>query len=145
MGIEKQNTPRKVTSKPDVGEQAITFSFRYFTDKKDFSLDYFNGQARDKLKAYEALHEKMAQLSEFTTEQCKQNGKISGCEGIPYVNFNQGFKSIIDNCEIISRDSKMSVFRFGNQNYRLICKTGIKDNNVLYIIGMDWNFSAYPH
>ena len=44
-----------------------------------------------------------------------------------------------------SNDQKVIVFRFGgNSSYRLL---GVKGNesNVLYVIGYDFDFSAYNH
>ena len=44
-----------------------------------------------------------------------------------------------------SSDEKVIVFRFGiNSGYRLL---GIKgnDSNILYVIGYDFDFSAYDH
>ena len=140
----KDNKVEKITTIP-VKENKISFNFMYLTNKKDYNFDFFNLDKANKLKAYISLHDKMQQLSEITMQDCKARGKISGSENIKYNDFNESFKSILKNIEIVSKDSSLCVIRFNQQNYRLICKTGIIDNDVLYVIGFDFNYSAYNH
>lgn len=54
-------------------------------------------------------------------------------------------RDYLKNSEIITKDSKEAVFRFGNQQYRLICKDDLNHPNLMHIIAFDFDFSAYNH
>lgn len=140
----KDNRNTKVNSQP-LRENKISFNFMYLTNKKDYNFDFFDKNKTNRLAAYDKLHEKMKELSKITMQQCKERMKISGSESIKYNEFNESFKSILDNTEIVSKDSSLAVIRFFQNKYRVICKTGIIDNNVLYVIGFDFDYSAYNH
>lgn len=140
----KDNKNTKVSLQPQ-REGKISFNFMYLTNKKDFNFDYFAKDKSNKLIAYSTLHDRMQELSNITMQECKARYKTQGAEAIGYKSFNKGFQSILDNVEIVSKDSSLSVIRFNQNNYRMICKTGIMDNNVLYVIGFDFNYSAYDH
>jgi hypothetical protein len=45
----------------------------------------------------------------------------------------------------LSEDSKIIVFRFNNQKSRILGVRSQECNSILYIIGYDWDFSAYNH
>ncbi len=126
-------------------EDKILFSFRYMTSKKEYSFDYFKKNKGEKIAVYEAFYEKMKKLSDLTMQECIERGKISGCEAIPFASFSEGFKSILNEIEIVSNDSQLAVFRFYKNDYRLVCKRGITNKNVLYVIGYDFNYTAYGH
>lgn len=123
----------------------ISFSFKYLTSNKNHSFDYFNSDMRNCYTAYEALVERMRELCCIDMDCAKARGKVSGCEPIPYKRLSSSMKSICDSVEVISKDSSLSVFRFNQNNYRLLCKTDLNHPNLLYIIGFDFNYSAYDH
>lgn len=123
----------------------LSFNFKYLTKNSKYNFDYFEKDIRKRHDAYDKLYTRLKELSANNFMFWKQAGKISGCEPIPYDRFNDPFKSVLSNVEIVSPDSQLAVFRFSNNDYRIIGKQGIKEDNVIYIIGFDFNFSAYDH
>ncbi|MBR1736421.1 MAG: hypothetical protein IJ736_05325 [Firmicutes bacterium] len=61
---------------------------------------------------------------------------------LEYGCFKESFQGILDGIPIISRDSKLTVYRFGKNNYRIICK---HKDNIMYVIRFDFDYSAYDH
>ena len=45
----------------------------------------------------------------------------------------------------LSNDTKLIIFRFNKQNWRLIDYKSSNFKSVLHIIGFDFNFTAYKH
>ena len=45
----------------------------------------------------------------------------------------------------MSDDSKIIVIRFDNKNKRILGVKSQECDSILYIIGYDWNFTAYEH
>lgn len=118
----------------------IAFSFKYLSNNNAYGK-----KAVDKADIHAELFERMIQLSHVSIMKARAEGKIQGCEPIKYGKFNTQMKTVLDNIEIIQKDSTLSVFRFGNQKYRMICKSDDAHANVLYIIGFDIDFTAYNH
>lgn len=141
----------KKKSKDTISQSAIqplsniSFSFKYLTSNKEHSFAYFNSDMRNSHTAYEALVQRMQELCNTDMNYAKMIGKISGCEPIPYKRLSPSMQSICDSVEVISKDSSLSVFRFNQNNYRLLCKTDINHPNLLYVIAFDFNYSAYDH
>lgn len=143
---DKANQSAKVRVMPvSPTPQNITFSFRYLVSNKKYSFKYFRKNTRNSSDAYEALIDRMQQLCKQNMNSAKASGKISGCEPIPYKSFSSNMQSILDHIDIVSRDSFLTVFRFGGNDYRLICKTDLQHPNILHVIAFDFDFSAYSH
>ena len=123
----------------------ISFNFKYLTKNKAHNFAYFNGDMRKSHDAYEALVERMQVLCCIDMNWAKQVGKIAGCEPIPYKALSSSMQMICDGIEIISKDSSLSVFRFSQNDYRLLCKTDLDHSNLLYVVGFDFDYSAYDH
>ena len=68
----------------------------------------------------------------------------TGYEMIPFSDFKLNLDSIKRNLKL-SSDSKMIVFRFNNQNARILGVRSQECNSILYIVGYDWDYSAYDH
>lgn len=123
----------------------IAFSFKHLTNNKQHCFSYFRNEMRNSHAAYEALVKRMQELCNIDMNGAKQMGKISGCEPMPYKELSETIQKICDGTGIISKDSSLSVFRFNQNNYRMLCKTDINHSNLLYIIAFDFDFSAYDH
>ena len=88
---------------------------------------------------------RLSEISQYDVGALQINGKIIGCEGIPYANFYQSPQEVLKNSGIVSNDSKLLVFRFHQNKYRLICKSDVEDGSILYILCFDFDHSAYHH
>ena len=122
-----------------ISRNKIAFSLEYLTKNKSYTFAFFDGRIRDELQARQSLSELLKNLSAETWVGIAQIGKRTQCgfETLPAVQLNfspDGYE--------FSRDEKVWVFRFGSQQYRLI---GIQDSNVLYVLGYDFDHSAYNH
>ena len=123
----------------------IVFSFEFWTTNAKYNFEYFKKSLRDKEKAYDELHSKLHELSGMSILEVKERSKERGAEYLPYSRFSPSFLSILNNTGIVTPDSKLKVIRICNQNYRLICKEGVQDSKVLYLLGIDFDYSAYDH
>lgn len=146
MEIKDKSKRKDKVSKEDIKPLShISFSFRYLTTNGNFNFSYFGRDIRKSKEAYEKLLERMIELCNQDMSTAKSRGKIQGCEPIPYKQLSQSMQIICNAIEIIAKDSSLSVFRFGQNNYRLLCKTDIIHPNLLHIIAFDFDFSAYNH
>lgn len=121
----------------------LCFSFSHMTSNNRYSFKKVD--AGNKTNAYEKFIGKLAELSGIDVIEAHQLGKIRGMEKIPYKQLSESMKQICIDTGIVSKDSKVAVFRFNNQNYRMICKDDIMHPNLMHIIAFDFDFSAYDH
>lgn len=149
MSKKKQITDKRndVVKKSNVTvkKSLVSFNFMYLTDNKEHNFDFFRKDMRERHDAYQELCKRLKELSCNNMDFWKKAGKLRGCEPIPYESFSDTFKSILSQIEIVSTDSQLAVFRFSNSDYRIIGKAGIFEENTIYIIGFDFNHSAYNH
>lgn len=143
MGIKKPQQ-RKISAKSVISrgghcDQFPAISFRYLTTNKKYNFEYHKDQKE--------LSEMMLSLSERIVELTTQSysywlglNKYKGCEILDFWQFNSMKPKGIE----LSNDEKVYVFRFNQQNYRL-CGVRVDKCPTLYIIGMDFNYSAYNH
>ena len=119
------------------------FSFKYYdkANKQHSFVHFDKGKQRDKLPAYESLLDKLTQLSSTSMLELSGISKNTAFETLSYNQFNENLKNVFQRCEL-PPDSKLTVFRFCNQQYRIICSS---DDNIFYIIAFDFNYSAYKH
>ena len=143
---KKTKKPEKISGKPQITQVTkICFSFEYVTTNKNYNFDIFTKDKSKKCTAYDALFERMSELSQINTIEALQRGKKSGLEKIPVNQLSKSMQDICKGIDIISNDSKLIVFRFYNHNYRLICKDDIIHPNLMYVIAFDFDYSAYNH
>ena len=119
----------------------ITLSFQYSIKNKKYTIE---GKLKEKDKCNKImleLFEKLYEISSLTWKELKNKPKNSGYETIPISSFNINFDSIKEELSL-SNDSKIIIFRFCKQDYRIL---GVQRQDTLYIIGYDWNFNAYNH
>ena len=126
-------------------ELNISFSFEYSVNKK-YSIEYITKKKKEKCNdIIFDLFKKLEELSKMKFVDFQNRPKNSGYEMIPISELN--FK-INENCMkslCLSEDSKIIVFRFHNQNCRLLLAQSRKCSSLFYVIGYDWDFSAYDH
>ena len=142
----KQNNSVKKSENIVESRPLVSFNFKYLTDNKKFNFDYFKDM-RIRHDAYKTLCDRLQELSAYDVMTLRGMSKQQGCEAIPYSDFNDSFQAVLNKVEIVSKDSKLLIFRFNKGNYRIIVKSGILDKheNILHIIGFDFDYSAYDH
>lgn len=123
----------------------IVISFKYSVKDKRYTIES-KVQNRQKCNEdIEKLFERLKDISRTTWRELQNKPKEVGYEMIPISRFNINMDSIKDELRL-SEDSKIIVFRFGKgQKYRLLGVTCKDCSSILYIIGYDWNYSAYNH
>lgn len=118
----------------------LAFSFAHVTKKKNYNFSHFKSDARKENDARRGLDELMQEISRHTLLELRGRSKESfgGFERIPRarIHFHPSWN--------FPEDENVWIFRFKSSDYRMLC---IKDKKreVLYIIGFDFDFSAYDH
>lgn len=144
MGIKKQGKPKKI-SKETVSrrggqcDQYPAISFRYLTTNKDYNFEYFKDVSK-KENMFVRLTEYMADMTSKSYAELIVAAKEQGCEMIEYWRFH----SMKPNGLSLAKDEKLYIFRFSKQDYR-VCGVRIDSCPTMYIIGFDFNYSAYNH
>lgn len=127
----------KVCNVPDF---SVFFNFQYITSDKKFNFDYINKNDKKISKDLLLLLQKISQSS---WEELRTKGKHNGgFEVIEYSNFKESIAGNIKHKKI-TKDTKLYVFRFGGDKYRMI---GYKSNSckaALHILGFDFNHTLY--
>ncbi len=122
----------------------IILSFKYSIKDKKHSIEHIFKTKDNNKKIIKNLFEKFEELSNLTWKELQNRPKQSGYETIPISEFRINLDNIKKDLELAD-DSKIIVFRFNNQNSRLLGVKSSQCKSVLYIIGYDWDFSAYRH
>lgn len=125
----------------------ITFSFEYSVNSK-YSIEYITKKSKEKCNdIIFALFQKLEELSKLRFVDLQNRPKESGYEMIPISELNFKIDNKIKQGLGLSNDSKVIVFRFNKQKCRLILAKSTKSQctNLLYVLGYDWDFSAYNH
>ncbi len=122
----------------------IILSFKYSISNKDYTIEKVV-KAKEKCnKIIDKLFKKLEEISKLTWEELQNRPHETGYEMIPISEFKISLESIKRELQL-SDDSKIIVFRFNNQNNRLLGVRSKECNSILYIIGYDWDYSAYDH
>ena len=118
----------------------LAFSFAHVTEKKNFNFSHFKSDARKENDARRGLDELLQELSRHSMLQLRDRGKeaFGGFEKLPRgrVRFNPSWN--------LPEDENVYIFRFKSGGYRMLCVKD-KKREVLYIIGFDFDHSAYDH
>lgn len=144
----KNNSKKEKFNKKQASENAIqncpvfpVFCFSCITNNNHYNFEFYKND-KEKNNALSELYEKIQFISGYTWKEFMLLRKEIGMETIPISQLNF---AINDKVGItITHDEKFISIRFGNQDKRLI---GIKRSGcpILYIIGFDFDFSAYKH
>ena len=122
----------------------IILSFKYSVKNKNYTIEK-KTKAKEKCnKIIQNLFERLEEISKLTWEESQNRPREAGYEMIPI----HEFKINLDNIKkdlILSDDSKIIVFRFNNQKCRILGVRSQECSSILYIIGYDWDYSAYDH
>lgn len=136
---KQKETPR-ITLSEQTKEGRVAFSFAHITTNKHYSFSFFKDDLRKDLETRKGFDELLQTLSRSTWEEVLQRRReaFGGYETIPRssIHFQPSWN--------LAEDNKVCVFRFRNSDCRML---GIKakHDNVLYIIGFDFDFTAYDH
>jgi hypothetical protein len=117
------------------------FSFRYMTTANKYTFKHFGNNMRDAHAAYESLHSRLYEISNHKWWHWYDLGyKSNG--GLEMINAHQLRFSPAENSML--DDKKVIVLKFYRGKYRII---GLKqeNNDTLFVIGFDFDFSAYDH
>lgn len=124
--------------------ESIILSFKYSIKDKKHSIEHIFKTKDNNKKTIQNLFEKFEELSNLTWKELQNRPKQSGYETIPISEFKINLDNIKKDLELAD-DSKIIVFRFNNQKSRLLGVKSAKCKSILYIIGYDWDYSAYKH
>lgn len=122
----------------------IVLSFKYSIKSKKYTTEKITKSKEKCNKSIQNLFERLEEISNLTWLDLQNKPKETGYEMIPISNFNISFDNIKRPLSL-SEDSKIIVFRFNNQKSRILGVRSQECNSILYIIGYDWDFSAYNH
>ena len=137
-----QNEKEKVKSSVQPISK-VCFSFEHFTTNKSYNTNYFF--KKHDTKGYQSFVEKLKELSCKNYSELILLGKEKGFETINYSELKDNMKTLCKNTSVVSSDSKLTISRFCNQEYRILLKSDINHNNLLYVIALEMDYSAYNH
>ena len=124
---------KKNSATERVCKQDVSFSFTFMTTNNRFNFKACD----EKIKAL--LIDRLEEISKHEFAYWMGKDKKHGLEMLPaeIIRFSP------NNLQLTS-DDKVIVFRFGREQYRIICfKLG--NCPILHIIGFDLKFNAYKH
>ncbi len=122
----------------------ITISFKYSVKDKRYLIETITSAKEKCNKLINNFFKRLEEISILTWKELQNRPKETGYEMIPISEFKLNFGNLKKELNL-SNDSKIIVFRFNNQKCRML---GIRSNecsSILYIIGYDWDYSAYKH
>ena len=124
----------------------IILSFKYSVKTKDYTIEKITKKSKEKCNdiIYE-LHEKFRELSNMRLLDFQNKPKSTGYEMLPLYELNVVIDEQIKRELDLANDSKIIVFRFNKQKCRLLLVQSKKCPALLYVIGYDWDYSAYKH
>ena len=132
---KKINNLKTFENNNETDNRRLSVSFEIITTNSKFNFNYFSSKMiRDKAKAYDELHRLLAEISNSYFKKLMNKIKNKGLEKLEDINFKP--------CKQLYNDENIYVMRFNQQKYRLIF---ILRDNIVYIIGFDFNYSAYNH
>ncbi len=133
LKMTKPTQPVKVPDKP-------VLSFAYLTTNSKYNFDYFGKDKHNRITAKAELIDRLIQLTQETWVYWQSLSKFQG--GLETLKASDICFSPKD--YEFSEDEKVIVFRFCSGDYRII---GFQNSSspTYYIIGFDFNYSAYDH
>lgn len=131
--VRNQGEQNKVQLGKGKRKEHPAVSFRYVTNNNKYSLKKALGDKEISL----ALVECIAEITSRSYEHFFSLPKGQGFETLPLYCINFSPNSLE-----LSNDTKVIVHRFDKGKKRLI---GFKDGQVLYVIGIDYDHTAYDH
>lgn len=133
-----------MNNKCQANNEKILLSFKHSINNKKYKIDNITSAKVKCNKIMKTLFEKFEEISNLTWRELQNRPKQTGYETIPISEFKINLDNIKSELNL-SDDSKIIVFRFNNQDSRLLGVRSCECSSILYIIGYDWDFSAYNH
>ena len=124
----------------------IILSFKYSVKTKDYTIEKITKKSKEKCNdiMYE-LYEKFRELTSMKLVDFQNKPKTTGYEMLPLYEFNVAIDEELKEELELENNNKIIVFRFNKQKCRLLMVQSKKCPSLLYVIGYDWNYSAYKH
>lgn len=121
----------------------IHFCFQHITSKKKYGMEYmFSNKVNNRV--YKDLLNFIYSISQSNWTELKTKGKDSG--GYETLQLGTLKHDISDSYDTtLTKDTKLIVFRFGGNKYRII---GYKNKSCtpnFNVLGFDFDFSLYNH
>ncbi|MCI8640698.1 MAG: hypothetical protein HFJ59_02335 [Clostridia bacterium] len=133
-----------MNNKCSANNEKILLSFKYSINNRDYTIKNITTAKKKCNREIENLFKKLEEITNLTWKELQNRPKQTGYETIPISEFNICLDNIKQDLNL-SDDSKIIVFRFNSQKSRLLGVKSYECSSILYIIGYDWNFSAYNH
>ncbi len=143
MKIKNNHQECKVSLVSPKPLEKICFGFEYLSHNGHYGLKVIGNNRKADICI--ALLLKLQELSKIDIVRAHEIGKTTGMEKIPIKHLNEDAQKVCMNTGIVTNDSKIVIFRFGNQNFRIIGKDDVNHSNLVHIIAFDGDFSAYSH
>lgn len=122
----------------------IILSFKYSVKNKKYTIEKITKSKGKCNKTIQNFFGKLEEISNLTWTELQNRPKETGYEMIPISDFYINLDNIKEDLKL-SDDSKIIVFRFNSQENRLLGVRSQECRSILYIIGYDWDYSAYNH
>lgn len=122
----------------------ITLSFKYSIKDKNHLIERMTCAKEKCNKTINNLFKRLEEISTLTWKELQNRPKETGYEMIPISEFKISFENLKKELKL-SEDSKIIVFRFNNQKCRMLGVRSNECSSILYIVGYDWDYSAYNH
>lgn len=122
----------------------IILSFKYSIKNKKHTIEHILESKGNNKKTIKNLFKKFEELSNLKWTDFINKPREVGYEMIPISEFKINLDNIKKSLNV-SDDTKIIVFRFDNQDKRLLGIKSKECNSILYVIGYDWDYSAYNH
>ena len=143
--LKKLGNPLLKLTKQEISKpRNISVSFQMVTNERRYTFEQFEENIRLGFQARKALDELLVELSSHTWRDLGKRRKEQ-FGGFESLSLSQ-IKSCLYKKSDLTPDMSVWVFRFSGKQYRLIAYKRAGDNeNVLYILGYDFDHSAYDH
>lgn len=127
-------------------DENIILSFKYSVNSKEYTIEKITKKTKEKCNEimYE-LYEKFKELSNVRLVDFQNKPKSVGYEMLHLYELNIVIDERIREELELTNDSKIIIFRFNKQKCRILLVQSKKCPSLLYVIGYDWNYSAYKH
>ena len=143
MKVKDNKQNGKISLAPQKALEKLCFGFEFLSHNGHYGLKVL--EKNKNADACISLLEKLQELSKIDIVTAHAFGKKRGMEKIPIKQLNEDAQKVCLNSGIVTNDSKITIFRFGSQDYRIIGKDDVNTPNLIHIIGFDGDFSAYDH
>ncbi len=128
-----------------VPDSSIFFNFQYITSDSNYNFEQIKKQGGNAKEIYRDLLSFLQRVSQSSWEELRTKGKDNGgFETMELSNFKRSICSNIRQ-KNLTNDTKLYVFRFGGNKYRLVGHKSYGCKAALHILGFDFDHSLYDH